>query len=670
MKKLLSLLFLLPLMAFGQTQGVSVRGTNGSLWGVVGGIVTNGNTLYVAPWGSDTNGNGSRLNPFKTAYDIWRAGDGLGGTFQGAGAYFAAQAGDTICWIGDTNFVPWLPPLDGVHLTTAPGTTLVRANFSNCVPILTANRDSLGPMIQPGDNSLVDFRGARLIANNPDASGVQGYNSAIGAFEGTDTRTLTIDYGTTNKVPNNAIILLPAAVGTTDCLDFVSTNTTRRTVHLYGGQIRSGWDSIRADGLVDLFVHQPDIFSTNTSSILANEHSRGIAVTGGVRLKVIGGTVGSGGGTVSNFPIAADGATTTVELDGVKLYRTSLSAAGSDIILTTSATAIGTYFGTTGAVVNISGPYIGNGAGLTNLPSTAVTPPGSTTQVPFNLAGVWAADAGFTYVAATDALTVVGTLSVGPITVTGANGITVPNAGKVGDTSRWQLNGLASGKVNLSDASFGNNMVLMFNNASGISNSIGGLEFVHTGMIRTNAFAKRFVATDGFGATGGQFDGNGAGLSNVIIGMDFKSATTAGSVSTSETAIGDLSSDLQGKLTSDLMAYHGHAAGTFVNSVSTKRLRLYLNSTIIFDTGAITVTGALSWDMESWIIRDSSTTARCTVKLNLSGASTGAYATQTDVTGITYSGTPFGLVLTGTSAGASVADNDIVYKMGYGELKR
>jgi hypothetical protein len=104
-------------------------------------------------------------------------------------------------------------------------------------------------------------------------------------------------------------------------------------------------------------------------------------------------------------------------------------------------------------------------------------------------------------------------------------------------------------------------------------------------------------------------------------------------------------------------------AGTFVNSGSSKRLRVYFGGTLIFDTGALTVSAAASWDVQALIIRESSTVVRCTTTAILTGASTGNFANYIRVTGLTLSGANT-LKITGTASGGGAATNDIVASIG------
>lgn len=107
--------------------------------------------------------------------------------------------------------------------------------------------------------------------------------------------------------------------------------------------------------------------------------------------------------------------------------------------------------------------------------------------------------------------------------------------------------------------------------------------------------------------------------------------------------------------------------GTFVNSTSTKQLKVKFDGTTIFDSGALTISASSSWDMEVTGIRVSATVIRFTVKMNTSGASLSSYAQYTSVTVANFTSTRI-LKLTGQAAGVGAATNDIVARLGQVEF--
>lgn len=109
--------------------------------------------------------------------------------------------------------------------------------------------------------------------------------------------------------------------------------------------------------------------------------------------------------------------------------------------------------------------------------------------------------------------------------------------------------------------------------------------------------------------------------------------------------------------------------GTFVNSTSTKEIKVYFASTTIFDTGALTIAaGADSWGVHVLVQRESSTVVRCTVTATTTGGSTGAYATYTRITGLDFTAINL-LKISGQAAGVGAATNDVLAKHGYIEFK-
>jgi len=106
------------------------------------------------------------------------------------------------------------------------------------------------------------------------------------------------------------------------------------------------------------------------------------------------------------------------------------------------------------------------------------------------------------------------------------------------------------------------------------------------------------------------------------------------------------------------------SGGTFAgNASATSQLRVYFGGTQIFASGALTAAAAGSWQIETMIIRDSSTSVRAITTLTTANAITVPLVTQTDVTGLTLSNSNI-LKVTGQGGGASPAVNDIIYKLG------
>ena len=99
----------------------------------------------------------------------------------------------------------------------------------------------------------------------------------------------------------------------------------------------------------------------------------------------------------------------------------------------------------------------------------------------------------------------------------------------------------------------------------------------------------------------------------------------------------------------------------------TKQLRAYFGGTLIFDSGALSLSVATDFCVNLLIIRDGSTSVRCVATANTTGASTNAYAKVTKITGLTLSNTNI-LKVTGTVGTGAVA-GDITGVCGMIEIK-
>jgi len=104
-------------------------------------------------------------------------------------------------------------------------------------------------------------------------------------------------------------------------------------------------------------------------------------------------------------------------------------------------------------------------------------------------------------------------------------------------------------------------------------------------------------------------------------------------------------------------------AGIFAATLNNKQLKVDFAGTVIFDSGSLAITSATSWEIEVTIIRSGSSTGRASVKVESSSATLAASALETDLTGLSW---------TGANAlklqGQGTATNDIVAKLGYGQL--
>jgi len=371
MKKLISLLLLLPVLALAQTLPRYVNTTNGVAYTPStpggGGVATtndlnaaytSGRAIYVSPWGNDTLADGSFFNPFRTVHNPLEISDAAP-TWEGANTI--AEAGDTIVFTPDIHYQGVIPLKDDVNLWIMPGASVIHAGFSNTTVFGTpqyapATLTTAGPMIQPGHNSVIDFRGANLTATN---NAGDGYDAAFGWVEGLPTSQFLFFLSLTNASKTNVTVLAGNGFGTTDYFYFVQTNTEPSSVSIYGGKSRSGWDTIRGTGNLHLNTFNMDIFSTNTHSIPTEENSRGVALSGGVTWRDTGSSISSGGGTVINQAVSLGGAGTTAILDMTSAFNTS---SGTPVVAADSATYSGAHLE--------EHILTGDGSGLTDIPPT------------------------------------------------------------------------------------------------------------------------------------------------------------------------------------------------------------------------------------------------------------------------------------------------------------
>lgn len=146
-------------------------------------------------------------------------------------------------------------------------------------------------------------------------------------------------------------------------------------------------------------------------------------------------------------------------------------------------------------------------------------------------------------------------------------------------------------------------------------------------------------------------------------GVIFDHYTDVGNVGTGED---DLYSDT---LAASILATNGDKieaeyGGTFVSSATaTREVKAYFGGTMIFDTGALTLSLSAAWTMFVTCIRVSSSVVRCMVSFTTEGAALAAYTSYTEVTGLTLTNTQV-LKITGEAAGVGAATNDIIAKLG------
>jgi hypothetical protein len=103
-------------------------------------------------------------------------------------------------------------------------------------------------------------------------------------------------------------------------------------------------------------------------------------------------------------------------------------------------------------------------------------------------------------------------------------------------------------------------------------------------------------------------------------------------------------------------------AGNFSDLTATCELKFYFGGVNIGSTGALTVSATGSWKANVIIIKSGSTTARSILTLSAPGTSTPNFTIETDLTGLTLTGTNI-IKVTGTATGASGGSNDITAKL-------
>lgn len=143
----------------------------------------------------------------------------------------------------------------------------------------------------------------------------------------------------------------------------------------------------------------------------------------------------------------------------------------------------------------------------------------------------------------------------------------------------------------------------------------------------------------------------------------FDHYTNAGNVTTGET---DLYSDTiaANQLASNGQEISAEYGGVYVSSgTATRQIKIYFGGTVIFDTGALTLSLSAAWTAYVSIIRVSASIVRHMISFTTEGAALAAYTAVGEVTGLTLTNTNI-LKITGQAAGIGAATNDIVARMG------
>lgn len=161
-------------------------------------------------------------------------------------------------------------------------------------------------------------------------------------------------------------------------------------------------------------------------------------------------------------------------------------------------------------------------------------------------------------------------------------------------------------------------------------------------------------------------DTNGQFFADIVSAYKRKSLfdhfADMGNVGTGED---DLYSDTiaAGQLSANGQKLSAEYGGIFVSSATaTRQIRIYFGGTLIFDTGALTLSLSSAWTAYVTITRVSAAVVRCMVSFATEGAALAAYTSYTEVTGLTLVNTQV-LKITGEAAGVGAATNDIVAKL-------
>jgi len=156
----------------------------------------------------------------------------------------------------------------------------------------------------------------------------------------------------------------------------------------------------------------------------------------------------------------------------------------------------------------------------------------------------------------------------------------------------------------------------------------------------------------------------GSSGSSKIGGIIFNSFTDTSSTSTNGTEDDLYSYTIAAStlaINGDSLYQREHAQ--FVSSATaSRRIKKYFGGTLIFDSGALTLTLGGDFILDTQVIRESSSVVRVSVSVVTTSASSVPYATYTRITGLTLTNTQV-LKTTGIAAGTGAASGDIINKL-------
>lgn len=326
---------------------------------------------------------------------------------------------------------------------------------------------------------------------------------------------------------------------------------------------------------------------------------------------------------------------------------------------------------------------------------TVTAPGGTDTQVQFNDSSAFGGDAGLTYNKTTDTLNVpnIGGVSgsnliiIAPQGTASANGRVLDLRGGAGGSTTGNGGELSVAAGNATTSGAGGNLSLNGGNAVGTNQNGGHVTLLAGSKTGSGTRGKiRLENVDGFRGvlnvesltsektfTFPDTTGTVALTSNIPTAQFDVLFDHYADVSTTSTdgTENDLYTDT---LVAGQLANNGEKVietefATFIASATaSRRLKKYFGGTLIFDSGALTLSLGADFSIKTEVIRESSSIVRITVTVSTTSASTVPYVTYTKITGLTLANTQI-LKTTGIASGAGAASGDIINKMATIEWK-
>lgn len=151
---------------------------------------------------------------------------------------------------------------------------------------------------------------------------------------------------------------------------------------------------------------------------------------------------------------------------------------------------------------------------------------------------------------------------------------------------------------------------------------------------------------------------------NATVGGKIKEYfTDAGNTTTTETDLYSYTTEAS-MLSVNGTSIQAEYGGVFVSSATaTREIKVYFGGTVIYDSGALSVTTSSQWAIYTSLIRVSGTVIRYMVSIVVDGVTLTSPCSAGELTGLTLSNTNV-LKITGQAAATGAATNDIVGKLG------